>query len=178
MTGTESEFQGQASRAGATRRRYVAVALTVILVLFFILAAVPVTAQRGLFVGRSPNRKTPADLNCGVNLTTVTVRGYGTGSYAFLGVGAPAFYFTTTAVVPATETNASTGQAFGHTAYTITVDGGLGTLRAEANTTSGPVRYGCAYLIPEDGAPDATTIHPTYTAIAFADGTVVRFYNC
>ena len=131
--------------------------------------------QSGLFVGRSPNCGSPID--CEVDQAGVTLRGYGSASHVLFGIGFPTLYYTTSTVVLATATNASTGQVLGHTAYTITLDGGLDTLRAEANTTAGVVRYGCAYLIPNDGAAEVTT-HPSYTTFAFADGTVVRYSNC
>jgi hypothetical protein len=176
MTGTATTVQNQAPNLGKLKRsRYVIITIAVIFVLFFLLPVVPVSTQIGLFVGRSPNCASSAD--CEVNQTGVTLQGYGSASYVLFGIGVPTFYFTTTTVVLATETNASTGQFFGHTAYTITVNGGLDTLRAEANTTAGTISYGCVYVTPNDGAANITVL-PSYTTYAYADGTTVQFSNC
>jgi len=177
--GTATTVQHQAPNLGKLRRSgYVIIAIAVILVLFFLPPVVPVSTQSGLFIGRSPNCTSSADVNCEVNQTGVTLQGYGSASYVLFGIGVPTFYFTTTTIVLATETNASTGQVFGHTAYTITVNGGLDTLRAEANTTAGTISYGCAYVIPNvDGAANITVL-PSYTTYAYADGTTVQFSNC
>jgi hypothetical protein len=161
---------------GEPWRRYLVV-LALILIVFFILPVVPVTSGNGLFVGRSPNCKSSADAGCGVTQTGVTLQGYASASYALFGVGFPTYYFTTTTIILPTEENAPTGQVFGHTAYTLTVSGSLDTLRAEANTTSGTVRYGCAYLIPNEVVRNLTT-HPSYTTFVFYDGTMVQFANC
>jgi len=176
MTGIATTFQSQAPNLGRPRRsHHVVIAIVVILILFFLLPIVPVSTQIGLFIGKSPNCTSSAD--CEVNQSGVTLQGYGSASYVLFGVGVPTSYSTTATVVLATETNASTGQVLGHTAYTITVKGGLDTLQAVANTTAGTVRYGCAYVIPNDGAAGITT-HPSYTSYSFADGTVVQYSNC
>ena len=164
---------GAERRKSPHRRLYIVLLASSLLLVFFIAAPVyPQTLQPNVFVGLSPNCQ--GLLNCQVTSTSITLEGHSSISYALLGFGYPTTYHTTTTLVLPTTTNASTGSVKGHTAYTITVNGGLDSLRTVANTTAGPFQYGCVFLQPQ-GSIETGTV---YTTFFLENGTTVRLSNC
>ncbi len=154
------------------RRLYVGLSVLALLLLIFFAAPVyPQSLQAGIFIGRSPNCAA-ADPTCGVTTTGMLMTGYSSPSYALLGIGYPTTYHSTTTLVLPTTTLLQPG----YTAYTITVNGAPDLLNTIANSTAGPVRYGCVSLIPAGVTMEVPG--PELETFTLANGTTVQVSEC
>ncbi len=157
-----------------TRLYFAVVAVSIILVFLILVPVYPQTIGVRVFVGLSPNCNDTR--NCSVTDTGIWFNGYSSVAYALFGLGYSTIPFSTTMLTLPTETNASTGAVSGHTTYKITAEGSLDSLKAVANTTAGPVQYGCVFAIPNVVAGEISGI--PYSTFLLSDGTSFRASTC
>jgi hypothetical protein len=164
------------SRTKGSRRFFAGiVALTLVLIL---VTAVPVYSQTvsvRILVGVSPNCER-GDPNCEVTETSASFSGLSSISYTFFGVGYTTLLHSTTTTILPTATNASSGEVSGHTTYTITAEGSLYYLRTTANTTAGPIQYGCVFVVPNGVSGEIGAVG--YYTFLLKDGTSLRVSTC